>query len=111
MELANVAYTAISRYFTRLSQTGYVPYYEVNKMLALFIIKDIVDKFILTEEQFRQINDALTCLYGSSCLLPYPDYIIEHRALNVMRNYINCLRITDEDLLRSAEIRKLRRIE
>lgn len=111
MDLTKEVYTTVNRYFTKLSQVGYVPDSEINKILILFIIDDIISRFTLTENEFRQINGALTCLFGTSCLIPYPDYIIEHKVLNKQPKRILQLKITETNTFRSGELNSLRELE
>lgn len=52
-------------------------YSNVRKLLVFIIIQEIVDEDcfgILNEEDYAAINKALYCLYGSTCLIKYPDY-------------------------------------
>lgn len=41
--MEEVLYNALSRYFERLEQAGYVPYNNVYKLLILSFIREIVD--------------------------------------------------------------------
>lgn len=73
-ELVN---TSLERYFNALSKLGYKSYSEVDKLLVLIFIQELLDsecKTFITEDDYRAINQALYCLYGSSCLIPYPEY-------------------------------------
>ena len=48
------------------------------KLLVLSFFKDFVFqdyRGILTREDYCLIERALDCLYGTSCLIPYPDYL------------------------------------
>lgn len=68
---------AFSRYFNALSKLGYTSYSEVDKLLVLIFIYDLLESdcnSFITEEEYKTINNALYCLYGSSCLIPYPEY-------------------------------------
>lgn len=72
-----MTYQAISKYFTHLSNVGYFNQSNVNKLLLLTFIQELVDydfRGLISEEDYNDINKALYCLYGSSCLIPYPDY-------------------------------------
>lgn len=65
----------LNRYFNTLSSLGYVSYKEVDKLLVMILVYDMLDKsneLPITEEEYRTINSALVCLYGSSCMIPYP---------------------------------------
>ena len=74
----NVVYTAISRYFNMLSKFGYVNYGEVYNILYLILIRDFIyNDFYgyITEGDYRYIERSLYCLFGKSCLIPYPEYL------------------------------------
>ena len=73
----NYLYDAVCAYFNHLCNTGYTPYKNVEKLLVMSSIRRLVDcdfRGHLNKEDYNKINAALNCLYGSSCLLPYPDY-------------------------------------
>lgn len=75
----NILYTVISRYFNILSKFGYVSYNEVYNILYLILIRDFVyNDFYgyITEDDYRHIEKSLYCLFGKSCLIPYPDFIM-----------------------------------
>lgn len=74
----NVVYTAISRYFNMLSKFGYVNYGEVYNILYLILIRDFIYNYFygyITEDDYRYIERSLYCLFGKSCLIPYPEYL------------------------------------
>ena len=70
-------FTSFLNYFNTLEVTGYVPYNQMQQLLILNLYKEILrgdyDTY-LTEEDRKVINRALDCIYGSTCLIPYPDY-------------------------------------
>lgn len=74
-----LVYESLYRYFNTLSKLGYVSYSEVDKLIVLLFIYDLLEdncSNFLTEEDRKIINNALYCLYGSTCLIPYPNYIV-----------------------------------
>lgn len=71
MDLTNLSYEALHRYFTRLSQSGYMKYSNVESLIALLYIQEIVKEFYLDIEEQTIINKALSCLQGSNCMIPY----------------------------------------
>ena len=74
----NVEYTAIRRYFSMLYKIGYVKYDKVYNILYLILIRDFVyNDFYgyITEDDYRHIERSLYCLFGKSCLIPYPEYL------------------------------------
>lgn len=68
-------YTVLEKYFMHLKNYGHVKECDVKKVLVLTAIQDIVEHFAgyITEEDYKALNNALYCLFGSSCLMPYPD--------------------------------------
>ena len=71
-------YSSLSSYFHVLEKTGYMPYPQMQKLLILCFYRDFVFndyRGIITKEDYHLIEQALDCLYGSTCLIPYPDYL------------------------------------
>lgn len=71
-------YESLRRYFHTLELKGYMSYPNVEKLLILIFFKDFMShdyKGILTYEDYHIIEKALNCLYGTTCLIPYPDYV------------------------------------
>lgn len=109
MELAKEAYTAVSRYFSRLANFGYIPNAEIDRVLALIAIKRLVNNYLLNEAQYRIAENALNCLWGSSCMLPYPEYLVQHSLVATDKEAIYRFteegedRITEDDMMRIAQ--------
>jgi hypothetical protein len=75
--MINILYKAIERYFTTLSQFGYKSYDDVYKLLFFIAVTDFVYSDVdaaITEDDYRDIEKALYCIFGTTCLLPYPEY-------------------------------------
>jgi hypothetical protein len=75
--MVNYLYDALCKYFGHLCNVGYMPQSQVDKLLILSSIQRMVDcdfRGYLNESDYNRINDALYKLYGTSCLVPYPDY-------------------------------------
>ena len=73
-----IVYEALSKYFHALEIHGYMSKTHSIKLLVLSFFKDFVFqdyRGILTKEDYCLIERALDCLYGTSCLIPYPDYL------------------------------------
>ena len=71
MDLVNLTYEALHRYFTRLFQSGYMKYSNVKSLIVLLYIQEIVKEYDLDIEEQTIINKALSCLQGSNCMIPY----------------------------------------
>ncbi len=75
--MVNNVYNSVYKYFNHLSNTGYFRQSNVNRLLLYIGIQELLDndfRGLVSEEDYNEINKALYCLYGSSCLIPYPDY-------------------------------------
>lgn len=101
MEITKSASIAVDRYFNKLSKLGYCSYDEVNKMITLFAIKDIVDNYIMTESQYRLLQNVLICLFGSSCLFPYPSTTAKHSI--IYKDAEAFLRLSEASINRISE--------
>ena len=64
-----VLYDSLYRYFSTLTSVGNVSYNNVNKLLVLIFYKHFI------YEDYSIIEKALDCLFGSTCLIPYPNYL------------------------------------
>ena len=75
--MGNITFNTLSKYFTNLANTGYRKNSDVMRVLLLSHINKLLNndfRGFITEEDYKKIERALYCLYGSSCLIPYPDY-------------------------------------
>ena len=71
-------YNGIGSYYNALEKTGYMSYANMQKLLLLIFYRDFVFhdyRGLLSKEDYRLIERALDCLWGSTCLIPYPDYL------------------------------------
>lgn len=71
-------YQALGSYYRALELKGYMPQKDVEKLLVLTFYRDFVFndyRGILSREDYYLIERALNCLYGTTCLIPYPDYL------------------------------------
>ena len=74
----NIVYNAITQYYTALSKLGYYKYGDVFSLLVLCFLRDFVYqdyRGIISKSDYNIIDKALSCLFGSNCLIPYPDYL------------------------------------
>lgn len=77
VEIINDVFNSMSFYFNALTQFGYKKQEDVNKLLIYNFIEELLTgdmRFFINEADYRLIEQALSCLYGSSCLMPYPQY-------------------------------------
>ncbi len=71
-------YNTLSYYFHALEVKGYMPFRDSVKALLLIFYRDFVfndSRARITEKDYHLIEKALDCLYGTTCLIPYPDYL------------------------------------
>jgi hypothetical protein len=71
-------YDTLCRYYHSLELKGYMPSRDSYKLLVLAFLMDFVRndyRGIITEEDYHLMERALDCLYGTTCLIPYPDYL------------------------------------
>ena len=74
----SIVYNAITKYYAALSKLGYYKYGDVFSLLVLCFLRDFVYqdyRGTLSKSDYSIIEKALNCLFGSNCLIPYPDYL------------------------------------
>lgn len=102
--LTNLAYTGVSNYFRIISKIGYKSDEEVNKLLTLIMLEDMLRGMLslyICEKDFRSIQNALYYLYGSSCMIPYPEFKVETSLLHGI--VMDSPRIKENDVLRFTQ--------
>lgn len=73
-----ILYEALTKYYHALELKGYMSKSHSIKLLILCFIRDFMFndyRAVLGKEDYCLIERALDCLYGTSCLIPYPDYL------------------------------------
>ena len=73
-----ILYSSLSRYFSALEVKGYMSYSQMEKLMILCFYRDFVFgdyRGVISKDDYLLIERALDCMYGSSCLIPYPDYL------------------------------------
>lgn len=76
--MGEILYEALSKYYHALELKGYMSKAHSNKLLILAFFLDFTYndyRGILSKEDYCLIEKALDCIYGTSCLIPYPDYL------------------------------------
>ena len=71
-------FNALCQYYDVLGKVGYYKYTDVFKLLVLIFYRDFVFgdyRGILSRADYMLIERALNCLFGTTCLIPYPDYL------------------------------------
>lgn len=68
----------LERYFDVLGNTGYYRRKDVEKLLVLVFLYELLYsdyRGYVGKKHYGIINRALECLYGTTCLIPYADYL------------------------------------
>lgn len=88
--LDNLVQEALSRYFTVVEKTGYVNDADTCRLIFLGFLQEFLEEYqyYITEDDYKVIINIINCLSGSSCLIPYAQYIelstpVEHYLYNV----------------------------
>ena len=99
-------------YFNTLSRLGYMSYSEVDKLIVALFLGEVVEGLfgeLISEEDFKSITKAFYCLYGSSCMLPYPKL---NKGTAFFSGFSSpLLRITEDYVLKGTELSDLRIME
>lgn len=72
----DLLYNACLRYFTSLTNSGYVSDMDVKKLLLYVYIQELVNtpSVSISEADYKHLEGALSAMYGTTCLMPYPNY-------------------------------------
>lgn len=72
----DLLYNSCVKYFTSLANFGFKNDEDVKKLLFYVFIQELVNttSIAVNEEDYKHIENALYTMYGTSCLMPYPDY-------------------------------------
>ena len=74
----NFVYQSFDKYFQTLGKTGYLSSNNTFKLIVLNFIFELIYKDYrgyVSKEDYLALDRALNCLYGTTCLIPYPDYL------------------------------------
>ena len=78
VDLFKSLFKSLKTYYNTLFNTGYKKYSDVDKLLVYNYLIEILTgdmRIYVDEYDYRIIQRALNCIYGSSCLISYPQYI------------------------------------
>lgn len=72
----DLLYKSCVKYFTSLANYGYKSEAEVKKLLFYIFIQELVNtpSVVISESDYKELENALYCIYGTTCLIPYPEY-------------------------------------
>ena len=74
----DILYEALIKYYHALEVKGYMSRTHSEKLLVMAFYGDFMFndyRALLSKRDYCLIERALDCLYGTSCLIPYPDYL------------------------------------
>lgn len=74
----DILFDALTRYYHALELKGYMSIVQSVKLLVLCFYRDFMFhdyRGLLSKKDYCLIERALDCIYGTSCLIPYPDYL------------------------------------
>lgn len=103
-ELNKLVADSLDRYFTVLGSIGYVSETNTNKLILLQFLQEFLQEYqgYITEADYTKIESILQCLAGSSCLIPYKEYLLASELVPS----IFSMRITEDKILRHTEVEK-----
>lgn len=76
--MGETVYESLSAYYDALSKLGYMSQDKGKSLLLLSFFNEFVYndyRGVISREDYRVIERVLNCLFGSNCLIPYPDYL------------------------------------
>lgn len=104
-ELNKLVADSLERYFTVLGSVGYVSDTNTNKLILLQFLQEFLQEYqgYITEADYTKIESILQCLAGSSCLIPFKEYMLISQPVE-SRIYSTPVRITEDSILRHVEV-------
>lgn len=76
--MGDILLEALTKYYHALEVKGYMPKAHSEKLLVMAFYWDFMYndyRALLSKKDYCLIERALDCIYGTSCLIPYPDYL------------------------------------
>lgn len=76
--MGDILFEALSKYYHALKIKGYMSKAHSEKLLVIAFYWDFMYndyRALLSKKDYCLIERALDCIYGTSCLIPYPDYL------------------------------------
>ena len=103
-EIIDVAVKALQKYFITLSYLGYIKDEDVKKILVLLLLEELLNQWypFVTENDYRIISRSLYKLFGSNCIIEFPDYI--RYQTNLKSTDFENLRKSEDNLLRLSQM-------
>lgn len=76
--MGDILYEALTKYYHVLEVKGYMSKAHSAKLLIMAFYWDFIYndyRALLSKREYCLIERALDCIYGTNCLIPYPDYL------------------------------------
>lgn len=76
--MGDILLEALTKYYHALEVKGYMSRAHNEKLLVMVFYWDFMYndyRALLSKKDYCLIERALDCIYGTSCLIPYPDYL------------------------------------
>lgn len=76
--MGDILLEALTKYYHALEVKGYMSRTHNEKLLVMVFYWDFMYndyRALLSKKDYCLIERALDCIYGTSCLIPYPDYL------------------------------------
>lgn len=76
--MGDILLEALTKYYHALGVKGYMSKVHSEKLLVMAFYWDFMYndyRALLSKKDYHLIEKALDCIYGTSCLIPYPDYL------------------------------------
>lgn len=76
--MGDILLEALTKYYHALEIKGYMLKAHSEKLLVMAFYWDFMYndyRALLSKKDYCLIERALDCIYGTSCLIPYPDYL------------------------------------
>lgn len=77
-DVTSIALDGLTKYFSHIENTGYARKDDIQKLLGLCLVDMFLNtelSVFVTEDDYRTISDFLYCMYGTSCLIPYRQFL------------------------------------
>lgn len=110
MDINQLTLDSINRYYQVLKRTGFIGDQEVYKLFTLSFLDDLFKEdfsWYITEEDYRLMDNLITCLSKNSCIIPYTK-VASHT--EPVKNFLEDTptRVSENNVIRLAEVDVLR---
>ena len=110
MDINQLTLDSINRYHRILKRTGFIGDQEIYKLFILSFLDDLFKEdfsWYITEENYKLMDNLITCLSKKSCIIPY---IKEASHTEPIKNFLEDVptRISENNVIRLAEVDILR---